>query len=59
MIDTTLPNIGNRWKELKLPVLVDKEKRDAIKYKLETYSKGKWGAESSLKDIKDSLDHPF
>ncbi len=55
MIDTTLPNIGNRWKELKLPVLSDQEKRDKLKKKLQKYFKGKWGAESSFYKIKDLL----
>lgn len=34
MIDTTLPNIGDRWKELKLPLLKDNKKRENIKKEL-------------------------
>lgn len=48
MIDTTLPNIGDRWEELYLPISEDKEEIKKIKKKMKESFEKKWDA---LKDI--------
>ncbi len=52
MIDTTLPNIGDRWKELLLPVLRDSAKKDKIKSDLADAFDAKWSTQQRLIDIR-------
>lgn len=52
MIDTTLPNIGDRWKELKLPVAKDKKVRNEIKTKLKEAFDKRWKAQKAFNHIK-------
>lgn len=57
MIDTTLPNIGNRWEELNLPIAKDKEEREKIKLKLKKAFEKRWGAQEELDSIKSEFGH--
>ncbi len=47
-IDTTLPNIADRWKEIEIPIYKDKEKYELIKSKVSKVVENQW---NSLKDI--------
>lgn len=51
-IDTTLPNIGDRWKELYLPVSKDKDERIKIKEKIKQTFSRKWGAVEDIDNLK-------
>lgn len=42
MIDTTLPNIGERWKELYLPISKDDKLIDSIKERIKKLFEKKW-----------------
>lgn len=55
MIDTTLPNIGNRWKELRLPVSNDKQERERIKKKMKDAFEGRWKAQEAINSIKGEI----
>ena len=47
-IDTTLPNIADRWKEIEIPIYKNKEKYELIKSKVSKIIENQW---ESLKDI--------
>lgn len=49
-IDTTLPNISDRWKEIGIPIFQNKEKYKMVKQKIAEIVKNQW---KSLKDIDD------
>lgn len=49
-IDTTLPNIADRWKEIEIPIYNDKEKYNLIKEKVSKVVQNQW---ESLKDISE------
>lgn len=53
LIETTLPNIGDRWKELKLPLFTDVETRKAAIKQVEEVVKAKWSAHEKLRMIRD------
>jgi type I restriction enzyme M protein len=55
MIDTTLPNIGDRWKELLLPIHNDKTERERIKTDLRAAFVKKWDIQNDFDTIKKSL----
>lgn len=55
LIDTTLPNIGNRWEELKLPILIDTEKREEIKSSIKTAFSQKWENQELFYHLKNNL----
>lgn len=55
MIDTTLPNIANRWKELYLPIAKDKKERDKIKEKMKGAFEQKWKASEKILQLKDEF----
>lgn len=55
MIDTTLPNIGDRWGELKLPISKDKKVREEIKKKLKEAFIKKWEAQEKIISIKNEF----
>jgi type I restriction enzyme M protein len=48
MIDTTLPNIADRWKELYLPVNKDKEASAQITKRIKAALQGKWKAQEEI-----------
>lgn len=52
MIDTTLPNIGNRWEELELPIAKDEKEREKIKLKVKRAFEKRWEAQEELNTIK-------
>lgn len=49
-IDTTLPNIADRWKEIEIPIYNDKIKFDLINTKVKQVVKSQW---DSLKEISE------
>lgn len=51
LIETTLPNISDRWKELELPVDNDKDTIKAISNRIETVIKSKWHAIEEITKI--------
>ena len=55
LIDTTLPNIGDRWRELRLPLLNDSVKREKIKEQLRAVFREKWEIQKRIESLKDSL----
>lgn len=52
MIDTTLPNIGDRWQELYLPVSKDKAVIKEIKEKVRNLFENKWSSIKELNNLK-------
>ena len=55
MIDTTLPNIGDRWKELYLPISKNKEEIKKIKNKMKESFEKKWDATKDIISLKSSF----
>ncbi|PWH84982.1 N-6 DNA methylase [Brumimicrobium oceani] len=55
LIETTLPNIGDRWNELMLPISKDKEQRKMISTKIKSVIQNKWKAVEQLEKLKDEL----
>jgi type I restriction enzyme M protein len=51
MIDTTLPNIGDRWQELKLPICKDEKEREAIKKKIKDAFEKRWEAQEHINTL--------
>ncbi|HEY4476335.1 MAG TPA: N-6 DNA methylase [Candidatus Paceibacterota bacterium] len=51
LIDTTLPNIGERWKELRLPVSNDPKQRKAISDRLASAFLQKWEAQGEIEAL--------
>ncbi|MCC8370840.1 MAG: hypothetical protein LN566_05860 [Rickettsia endosymbiont of Stiretrus anchorago] len=54
-IDTTLPNIGNRWNELLIPVFNKKEKILENSNKIENTFNKKWQAIKYLLELKNEF----
>lgn len=54
-IDTTLPNIADRWKELLLPIDKDYEKIESISQKIKFVMESKWKAIEQIKTICEEL----
>ena len=55
MIDTTLPNIGNRWAELNLPVAKDPKVRADIQAKVKAVFDQRWSADAKLEAIRSEF----
>lgn len=55
LIDTTLPNIGDRWKELMLPLIINENNREKIKNQLREAFEEKWKIQESFEKIKHNL----
>ena len=55
LIETTLPNIANRWKELRLPIHRDKNKRLEISTKMRSVIKSKWEAIGKIEELRKEL----
>jgi len=53
LIETTLPNIADRWKELKLPFFIDTEMANKVKSQIEEVVNAKWSAIDKLKEVKE------
>lgn len=57
LIETTLPNIGDRWKELLLPISKDPNQRKRISSKIQEVMKSKWTAIENIELLKKELGH--
>ncbi|MBL7747646.1 MAG: N-6 DNA methylase [Chitinophagaceae bacterium] len=55
LIETTLPNIANRWGELKLPIHQDIKTRKRISDKVQDIFNKKWDAQKSIIEMKVEL----
>ncbi|MDA8298712.1 MAG: N-6 DNA methylase [Deltaproteobacteria bacterium] len=51
LIDTTLPNIADRWKELRLPIAKDKIQRESIKESIRNSFIKKWQGQEEIELI--------
>lgn len=51
LIDTTLPNIGNRWQELRLPISEDPKQRMEIKGRIRDSFLKKWQGQEEIESI--------
>jgi type I restriction enzyme M protein len=55
LMETTLPNISNRWLELRLPVHNDNNIRNHINKKIKSVFDKKWDAQKTILEIKQEL----
>ena len=55
-IDTTLPNIANRWKEIKIPIPKDKEKLNEITNMMKSIVSNQWKAQEDIENCKNKFD---
>jgi type I restriction enzyme M protein len=55
LMETTLPNIGNRWQELRLPVHNSQKMRVMIDEQIKSIFDKKWEAQKSIIKIKQEL----
>ena len=55
LIETTLPNIAERWKELELPIHKNREKIDEVSGKIKLAIEAKWDAVTKIKNIVSEL----
>ena len=51
-IDTTLPNIGERWKDLLIPIYQDKKKLNHISNELASAFDAKWSIQAKIDSIR-------
>lgn len=59
-IDTTLPNIANRWQELKIPIYKDTETFDMITEKSRKIVKNQWAVAKEIDDFRRKFElHSF
>lgn len=52
-IDTTLPNIGERWKELYVPIFKDKKKQDEITEYMREITQSQWSAQKEISRLRE------
>lgn len=55
-IDTTLPNIADRWKEIKIPIYNDLTKFNIIKKKVEEIVSNQWKSLEEIENVKRNFD---
>ncbi len=55
LIDTTLPNIGNRWNELQVPIHKDLSKRENFRDLSEKTIRNYWKANKAITEIRKSV----
>ena len=55
LIETTLPNIADRWKEIKLPIHKDVKKRKEISEKMKSVTENKWEAMKKIEELRSEL----
>ena len=55
LIETTLPNIADRWKEIKLPIHKDIKKRKEISEKMKSVTESKWEAIRKIQELRSEL----
>lgn len=53
-IDTTLPNIADRWKELLIPIYNNQKEFEKIKSKAERIVKNQWEALREIADFREN-----
>ena len=56
MVDTTLPNIGERWKELLLPLHNNEETKKQVKEEIKKLFEEKWQLEEKIESLKKRFD---
>ena len=55
LIETTLPNIADRWKELRLPISRDRKEQLRISKRVESIMESKWKAIAEIEGIRKEL----
>lgn len=55
-IDTTLPNIADRWKELKVPVPENSDELKLLTDKMKNIVKHQWEAQKEIENCKENYD---
>ncbi len=55
LIETTLPNIADRWKELEIPIFEDKDKMAEISNHIKEVIDSKWNAINKIQEINKSF----
>ena len=55
LIETTLPNIADRWKELRLPISKNKKERERISNKIQFVVENKWKAIECIDKLREEL----
>jgi type I restriction enzyme M protein len=55
LIETTLPNIANRWEELYLPISKNKKKRVEIITNMKKVFDKKWEAQKEIQNLRDKF----
>ena len=55
-IDTTLPNIAERWKEIEIPVYKDTKKFNTIKEKVNQVVMSQWNSLKEISEMKEKYD---
>ena len=51
-VDTTLPNLGDRWRELKLPIHVEAEEKSRFSDTIEKAMRKKWDAQEEIDSLR-------
>lgn len=54
-VDTTLPNLGDRWKRLVLPIHRDRGDIDRITHDVETSIREKWSAQDRIDSLRTEM----
>ncbi len=54
-VDTTLPNLGERWRELRLPIHRDEQERHDFGVSIEGPMRKKWEAQQGIDALRDAL----
>jgi type I restriction enzyme M protein len=55
LIETTLPNIGDRWQQLKVPIPKDPAVLASISAKVQKIFEKKWGAQGEIQAIREEF----
>ncbi len=55
LVDTTLPNIAGRWKELYLPIMKDKDEITKITERIKTAFQSKWAAQEEIMKLRSEF----
>ena len=54
-VDTTLPNIGDRWRHLVIPIHEDRDEAERISKEVEATIREKWSAQDRVEALADEL----
>ncbi len=55
-LDTTLPNIASRWKELEVPIIVSRKDYEAMKEKMSGIIQNHWRALKEMDELWETGD---